>query len=512
MKTRQKIEFGDFQTPASLAREVCELLRKLNITPDTIIEPTCGEGSFMEAAADFFPAARLEGFEINAEHLEAARGRFAGSVVESRAVLHQQDFFAFDWDAYVAKRTDSLLFLGNLPWVTNSAVAALNGGNVPKKQNFQGLRGFAAKTGKSNFDISEWMLIRLIQALRGKSGALAILCKTATACKVLRYAWQNDGRIASASLYRIAADKHFNAAVDACLFIAWLGHDGTPEARLFDSLNATIPERRVGLAGRDLVADLTTYENLKRLEGLCPYQWRSGVKHDCSSVMELEPVGPGHYRNKLEETVALEDEFVYPLLKSTDLSKGRQSPTRAVLVTQQHPGGDTTLIAERAPLTWSYLQQHRDALAARKSSIYAKSGQFAIFGVGDYSFVPWKVATSALHHALRFTVVPPHEGRPVMFDDTCNFLSFSNEGEAHVVARILNSTHCLEFLRCLIFPGAKRPLTIELLQRLNISAIAEDAGLAVEWREVRRVTYADAVHTAEPQLVMEPSPNRAKTR
>jgi len=37
--------------------------------------------------------------------------------------------------------------------------------NLPKKSNFQGLRGLDARTGKSNFDIAEWMLIRLIEAL-----------------------------------------------------------------------------------------------------------------------------------------------------------------------------------------------------------------------------------------------------------------------------------------------------------------------------------------------------------
>ena len=31
----------------------------------------------------------------------------------------------------------------------------------PTKENFQGFSGIAARTGKSNFDISEWMLIQL---------------------------------------------------------------------------------------------------------------------------------------------------------------------------------------------------------------------------------------------------------------------------------------------------------------------------------------------------------------
>jgi len=502
MKTLHKIEFGDFQTPLPLAREVCALLQKLEIQAEAIVEPTCGRGSFIRAAAEVFPHAHLTGFDVNGRHLDAARAELAELIAQRRLRLEQQDFFSFDWDSYLGKERRRILLLGNLPWVTSATVSSLNGANLPRKENLQGLRGLAAKTGKSNFDISEWMLIRLIQALRGKEATLAILCKTATACKVLRHAWQTDGRVASAALYRISADEHFDASVDACLFVARLGKAGPREAIFFASLHSPGPERRVGLSGKDLVADLTTYERLRHLEGLCPYQWRSGLKHDCASVMELEPLAHGRFRNRLGETVALEPDFVYPLLKSTDLSKGNVVPRRAVLVTQRHPGDDTSTLAS-APLTWSYLNQHRKLFAARKSSIYSSKAEFAIFGIGEYAFAPWKVAVSALHHAPRFVAVPSYEGRPVMFDDTCNYLPFSSEQEAQVVADILNSEPCLALLQSLILPGTKRPLTVELLQRLNLSAIAEEADLAAAWRASRKTTYPEISQAAQLQLVME---------
>ena len=346
------------------------------------------------------------------------------------------------------------------------------------------------------------MLIRLIQALRGREATLAMLCKTATACKVLRHAWQKDGRVASAALYRIAADEHFDASVDACLFVAQLGHSGPAEALIFSSLHSPVPERRIGLSGKDLVADLATYERLRHLEGLCPHQWRSGLKHDCASVMELEPLPHDHFRNKLGETLALEPDYVFPLLKSTDLSKGNIQPRRAVLVTQRHTGDDTTGIMA-APQTWAYLRQHRELFAARKSSIYSRKAEYAIFGIGAYAFAPWKVAVSALHRAPRFVVVPPCEGRPVMFDDTCNYMPFSSELEVQVVADILNSAPCMAFLHSLIFPGSKRPLTVELLQRLNLSAIAEEAGLGAAWRTSQNLPYPAAAEMRQLQLVME---------
>jgi len=92
-----------------------------------VIEPTYGEGSFLEAAAEAFPRAHLEGFDINPEHLRLARSRLADAGAQSRAVFHHQDFFAFDWYSYLAQKRGNILLLANLPWVTNSAVAALNG-------------------------------------------------------------------------------------------------------------------------------------------------------------------------------------------------------------------------------------------------------------------------------------------------------------------------------------------------------------------------------------------------
>jgi hypothetical protein len=467
------------------------------------LEPTCGVGAFLVAAAEAFPSARLTGFEINAQYLEEARQSLESACATNRVTLCTQDFFTHDWDKSLEAIPGSLLVLGNLPWVTNATVASLDGSNVPVKQNFQGFRGIEAMTGKSNFDISEWMLIRLVRALRGRSATIAMLCKSGTARKLLRYAWQNDGRIAEGSLYRIDAKKHFNAAVDACLLLARTGSSGPEEMAVYDTLQSRTPASHAGLAGQDLVADIRTYRRLRHLEGLCPYQWRSGVKHDCASVMELRPNPDGTFSNKLDEQVILEPDYLYPLLKCTDLANASVRPPKFVLITQKRVGEDTSSIANHAPQTWQYLTAHIRNFEARKSSIYNARVPFAIFGIGDYTFAPWKVAVSGLHHHPRFVPLGPADGRPVVFDDTCYFLSFADEKEARVVAEILNSPHCLDFMESLMFRDSKRPVTVELLQRLNLSAIAQDAGLASQWKSIQRVDYSSIEKTPQLELVME---------
>jgi len=61
--------FGDFQTAISLAREVCALIAQTGFRPASILGPTCGTGSFLQAPLETFPdASRILGFEINPLH------------------------------------------------------------------------------------------------------------------------------------------------------------------------------------------------------------------------------------------------------------------------------------------------------------------------------------------------------------------------------------------------------------------------------------------------------------
>lgn len=64
---KKKIAFGDFQTqtPAVLAEEVVQFLRDSGESPDIGVEPTCGEGSFVRAAAATSSKANaIYGFDI----------------------------------------------------------------------------------------------------------------------------------------------------------------------------------------------------------------------------------------------------------------------------------------------------------------------------------------------------------------------------------------------------------------------------------------------------------------
>ena len=88
----KRTEFGDFQTPSDLANEICQLLIKNGEDPRSILEPTCGQGSFLREAATEFPHASLTGIEINGQYVVDAKIALQEIGVRDIRVLHQDIF------------------------------------------------------------------------------------------------------------------------------------------------------------------------------------------------------------------------------------------------------------------------------------------------------------------------------------------------------------------------------------------------------------------------------------
>lgn len=508
IRDQRRVEFGDFQTPLALAKQVVELLKAKGITPRSVVEPTCGLGTFVEAAlSGFNEGVVVAAFDVNPEYVQstAALNRVTSSN-DNHLQCEIANFFTRDWAATLASLPEPTVILGNPPWVTASGLGALGSDNLPAKSNFQNRKGLDALTGKSNFDVAEWMLLKMIEAGRGRDVTVAMLVKTGVARRVLAHVWRTGANMEDAHIYRFDAAAHFGVSADACLF---LFRAGGRRASL-DCVVAELdqPDVRVGQVGwRDgaLVSDPLAYDRDKSLILSVPttsFRWRSGVKHDCSGVMELKRDSDSTFVNSKGERVDLEPEYVYPLLKGTDLIHGRVLEARKwLLVTQTKPGEDTTEISRRAPRTWAYLCGHSDELDSRKSSIYRGKPRFSVFGVGPYTFTPWKVAISALHKRFVFSMVGPIEGRLVVFDDTCYHLACSSMEEAQLVSTLLNSETGQSLLGSLVFWDAKRPITAEILQKIDLSGLAARLGLLGDFDRIYPTGPPDS-----PQATLEFDP------
>ena len=234
-------------------------------------------------------------------------------------------------------------------------------------------------------------------------------------------------------MVRIDAMKHFSAAVDACFFSLRTNKKTTSTScTCFDDFNNSRPSGIIGFHEGKMLSSVTGFYRQKEFLGKdCHYTWRSGVKHDNSRVMELRKTENG-LENGYGDKVEIEGLCVFPLLKSSDLGNRRVKKTRLeVIVTQRRIGQATDYIHHEAPLTWQYLNNHAAAFDGRKSSIYRNKPRFSVFGVGDYTFVDWKVAISGFYKRLEFQIVGPLNEKPVMFDDTV--ISWcDNEGRSNI--------------------------------------------------------------------------------
>jgi hypothetical protein len=465
-----KKEFGDFQTPTSLANEVVGLIDSLLGAPSKVIEPTAGQGTFLDAAEmKWGRDANYQGFEINPVYVKECQEKFAKRNIS----ITQQDFFLADWKSILSQNNSSerTLLLGNPPWVTNSGLGVMASANLPTKTNFKRMRGFEAKTGSANFDIAEWMIIQLVEYLSPQD-ALAMLCKTTTARRVLKHLWKTKGGFADSALFRIDAKHHFDVAADACLLFITGKPISKMQAAIYPALSLHNKSADFGLINGNLVSDIAKYNDYRDIDKGSTYTWRSGIKHDAAQIMELR-IQDDHYINGLGEEVYIEQDYVYPLLKSSDIANGRITPQRSVIITQTAMGECTQKIKQLAPQTWAYLESHNKQLENRQSSIYKNREKYAIFGIGEYTFSPWKVAISGLYKNSRFVAIPPRDNRPVMVDDTCYFISCQSQDEANLICEFLNSSHCQNFMTSLVFNDSKRPVTSDILRRISLVALAQ---------------------------------------
>ena len=86
------------------------------------------------------------------------------------------------------------------------------------------------------------------------------------------------------------------------------------------------------------------------------------------------------------------------------------------------------------------------------------------------------MAISGFYKRLAFKPVGPYRGKPVVLDDTSYFLPCQSKAQADYLSDLLNSPAAQAFYRAFVFWDVKRPITADLLRRLDLRRLAEEAG------------------------------------
>lgn len=460
----EKLEFGDYQTPIDFCDKVTKIVQK-EFEPDVILEPTFGVGNFIKSSSNNFKKFKtIYGIEIN--------NNYFADVNENvkKFIGFNENIFEFNHNKIINEisEKDKLLIIGNPPWITNSQLMSANLQNLPQKNNFKRLNGFNSITGSSNFDICEYIIIDLLNKYKSQNAYIAMLCKTSVVINIIKEINKYNFSISDIKMYQFDAKKVFNVSCESCLFCARIGNKKSNIVNVFNIDNDERLLYKFGWKNNKFYSNFNLLND--SIDGKFPIEWRQGIKHDCSKVMELKSNSDGTYENKLKETLKIESNLVYPLLKSSDIKENYITQSdRFVIVPQKKIKQETTYIKKLYPKLWNYLSNHKSYFDARKSSIYKNCPRFSIFGIGEYSFSKYKVAVSGFYKKPNFSVLSAD--KPIMLDDTCYFIGFENEIDAIITMVLLNSPIVQDFLYSIAFLDKKRPYTKDILMRIDLAKV-----------------------------------------
>ncbi|MFX0093758.1 MAG: hypothetical protein ACFFBD_18545, partial [Candidatus Hodarchaeota archaeon] len=388
------------------------------------------------------------------------------------------------------EKSKQILILGNPPWVTNTELSTLNSANIPQKSNLKKVKGLDAITGKANFDIAESIITRMIQIFSNQQAKLVILCKTSVIKNIIRDMKKLSLNLSNSRSLILDAKKEFNVNVDAALFFTDIGRFIEESCEISSLYEPRKVIRTFGKVGQKFVSDIDLYQKFSYLDGHSSLEWRQGVKHDAAKIFVLTQKSEELLINGLNEPVDVEDDLIYCFLKGSSLKKPVIRETKQkIIITQKSIGQDTSYIEEKFPKLWAYLSKHREIIDKRRSIIYKKKPEFSIFGIGPYSFLPYKVAIAGMYKSPNFALVCPINDKPVMLDDTSYFLSFEYFNTAFFAWVLLNSTDVQNFLSSIVFLDSKRPYTKDKLTRIDLNRLAKS------------FTYYDIVETYEKKLI-----------
>jgi len=176
-------------------------------------------------------------------------------------------------------------------------------------------------------------------------------------------------------------------------------------------------------------------------------------------------------------TASIESRLVYPAVNGPEIVRFGMSSQFYVLVTQDrltrkpHPA---EWMQQHAPLTYAYLRPFEKPLLNRGSKQIKELAEdtdfYAMFGIGDYSFAPYRVTWHRSTHSMAAVVLSmlrtPFGKREVIACDHAAFYPVAGLAEAHYLCGLMNSSHVDDFLGSaspsaeIAPPGAVKPLAI----------------------------------------------------
>ncbi|WP_436902166.1 N-6 DNA methylase [Halovenus halobia] len=513
-----RLALGEYYTPRGLAELAVESL-SADESEASYLDPGCGSGVFLwvclerkrRALADRSPAAVVEhatesvlGIDTNPVAVLTSKLSYLLALGDCLQAVDQIELPVFCTDALGLSRDRPLSYrgqpfqptvdnlVGNPPWLTWDRLdEELKHSLRERDVERLGLLphdGASSRLGHSNDDLSVPFVWVCLDRYLDTNGAASVVLKrdllTGPAGAVLRRLSAGDRSLAveqihdfaglapfggqvgaDAAVYTLRADSDSSFPVETTIWT----EDGNPA---FDSLSAmtdTLARTTTSVAPldpEDQAAAWVRTDGDHGAVGQCAHEIRHGVKDDAEAVFGLD-------RDQLDH---LEPDRVFPYLKSRHIVKyGLFGHDLRLVPVEKADEDNEAHLREHTPATYEYLDNHREQLADRASS-WLDSGRFYnIFGVGEYTWAPYKVVWCRLgfkpHFAVVSTVSDPVLGEKLVVPgDHCMFISLDNERDAHALCALLNSAVYQRSLREIAGDG-KSSLSKAVVSELELPLI-----------------------------------------
>jgi len=212
-------------------------------------------------------------------------------------------------------------------------------------------------------------------------------------------------------------------------------------------------------------------KELGAIEGKNPYQARRGASTEPYGVFWLEVkqvLSDGNLivsnlpekgkRIILQIEEKIESDLIYPAIRGRDIERWGSNPKIFVLITHKEKDGSVFTENElkgNYPRTFNYLSKFKEVLLTRGSkflrNLAERTSFFTMFGIGTYTFAPYKVMWKRMANDIIASVVSqtktPFGYKTIIGTDTTALFATNNESEAHYLCAIINSNRVRDFIK-----------------------------------------------------------------
>ncbi|MEF8900236.1 MAG: N-6 DNA methylase [Halovenus sp.] len=487
-----RLALGEYYTPRGVAELAVADLPADRLDSASFLDPGCGSGVFLAVcigrkieslSGRLSPAELVDaitdtvlGIDLNPVAVKSAKLSYLVSLLPllDRGAVDRLELPVFLTDALRLTRQDDITFegevrdltvdhlVGNPPWLTWGTLPE------PVKDAWRETYidqldlfphdGFTSRLGHGNDDISVLFVWVCTSHYLAEGGTASFVLKRdilrGPAGKLLRTQSVGGRPLAVRHVHDFSDLRPFgpDAGADAAIYTfsadtdptfpipldSWTEGESEPDFSSTGHIRETLVRDTGGVVPVDADDPSSAWvrEAAERAAlGECAHEIRHGLKDDAKDVFGIE-------RGQL---ATLESDHVYPYIASRHVVKYGLFGYDLHLVPLRKANEDNEAELRRTcPDTYEYLAANREALEDRSSTWLEDGPFYNVFGLGEYTWSPYKVVWCRLGFKPDFAVVSTVDDaefgeKQVVPGDHYMFIPTGNKTEAHFLCGLLNS-------------------------------------------------------------------------